>query len=230
VSTGERILVVEDDPLLGRLLETQLGREGFLVTLNRSGEKVAEQVEELAPRLLILDLLLPRAHGLEILRGLRRDPRHRLLPVLILTALGAEADRIRGLELGADDYMTKPFSPTELAARVRARLRTAPVVEAELRAGGLHLDLRARTAALAGRKLELSDTEFRLLAFLMQTPGVAHTRREIVQAVWSPQHFISDRAVDVTLRRLRARLGDAEEAPGWITAVRGVGYRFDPPG
>ena len=230
MTPGERILVVEDDPLLGRLLEVHLGREGFLVTLNATGAGVPEQITALRPRLLILDLMLPAAHGLEILRGLRRDPLHRSLPVLILTALGAEADRIRGLELGGDDYMTKPFSPAELTARVRARLRTAPAAAAEVSAGALRLDLRARTAVLAGRPLELSDTEFRLLAFLMQTPGEAHTRREIVEAVWSPQHFITDRAVDVTLRRLRTRLGGSEEAPGWITAVRGVGYRFDPPG
>jgi DNA-binding response OmpR family regulator len=230
VNAGERILVVEDDPLLGRLLETHLGREGFQVTLNATGAGVVEQVEGLRPRLLILDLRLPQAHGLEILRALRRDPGHRLLPVLILTALGAEADRILGLELGADDYMVKPFSPQELTARVRARLRTAPAAAAELVSGPLRVDLRAHTAELAGRRLELSDTEFRLLAFLMQTPGQAHTRRAIVEAVWSPRHFITDRAVDVTLRRLRARLGGSEEAPGWITAVRGVGYRFDRPG
>jgi two-component system phosphate regulon response regulator PhoB len=222
------ILVVEDDQDVARLVAFQLEHEGFAVTVNATGGGVLEQVTSLQPRLVVLDLMLPLAHGYEILRDLRRDPRYAQLPVLLLTALGAESDRVRGLDLGADDYMQKPFSPKELAARVRARLRAAPApAPSRLTAGPLELDLDAHAARMHGVPLDLSDTEFRLLAFLMKSPARAFTRRQIVAAVWSPQHFITDRAVDVYMLRLRAKIELEPERPRFLVSVRRVGYRFD---
>lgn len=225
-----RILVVEDDRDVARLIAAQLRGDGFEVVVNSSGGGVVEQAAGLEPQLVILDLMLPLAHGFEILTELRQEPRFSQLPVLILTALGAESDRVRGLDLGADDYIPKPFSPLELSARVRARLRAAPAApSALLVSGGLALDLKARTARCGDRVLELSDTEFRILAFLMRSPGQAFTRREIVAAVWSPQHFITDRAVDVYILRLRAKIETDPEQPQRLISVRRVGYRFDGP-
>ena len=228
----ERILVVEDDRDVARLVTIQLQQEGFEVIVNRSGGGVLAQVSELRPRMLILDLMLPLADGLDLLQAVRADPGLRTLPVLVLTALGTEADRVKGLDLGADDYLVKPFSPRELAARVRARLRLAPPepLPPALTAGPLRLDLKARTVSLDGRVVELSDTEFRMLAFFMRSPGQAFTRREIVAGAWSPRHFITERAVDVTLMRLRAKIEPQPDQPRWIVAVRSVGYRFDVPG
>lgn len=225
-----RILVVEDDAHVARLVAMQLESEGFEVVTNATGGGFMEQVAELEPQLVILDLLLPLAHGIELLGRLRRDPRFTRLPVLVLTALGEETDRVRGLDLGADDYMIKPFSAPELAARVRARLRGA-VAEARthLIAGPLALDLGAHTAQRSGAPVALSDTEFRLLAFLMKSPRKAFSRRQIVAAVWSPRHFITDRAVDVHMRRLRKKIETNPEQPRLLVAVPRVGYRFDPP-
>lgn len=229
--TAGSILVVEDDRHVARLVRMQLEQEGFEVVVNASGGGVLEQAAALRPRLMVLDLMLPLADGRDLLQSLRMDPGLRTLPVLVLTALGTEADRIQGLDLGADDYLVKPFSPRELVARVRARLRTAPSeLPLEMTAGPLTLDVRARSVTLDGQPVELSDTEYRMLAFFMRSPGQAFTRREIVAGAWSPHHFITERAVDVTLMRLRAKLAaENAAASNWITAVRGIGYRFDPP-
>jgi len=225
-----RILLVEDDPHVSRLVALHLQAENFEVTVNATGGGVLEQVGQLEPHLVILDLMLPLAHGLELLRSLRQHPRFSQIPVLVLTALGEEADRIRGLDLGADDYVQKPFSARELAARVRARLRGASdALRTQLVAGPLSLDLKAHAAQLAGQTVPLSDTEFRLLAFFMKSPGKAFTRRQIVAAVWSPQHFITDRAVDVHMLRLRKKIEANPEQPRWLVAVPRVGYRFDAP-
>lgn len=225
-----RILLVEDDADVARVVCFQLEQEEFEVAVNATGGGVPEQVEQWQPRLIVLDLMLPLAHGFEILRALRQNPRFQPIPVLLLTALGAEADRVRGLDLGADDYMVKPFSPRELAARVRARLRgTADEPTRLIEAGPLALDLHAHSARLGGRPLELSDTEFRMLAFFMRSPGRAFTRRQIVGGVWSPQHFIADRAVDVYMLRLRNKIEANPEKPRLLVSVRRVGYRFDPP-
>ncbi len=226
-----RILVVEDDEDVARLLQLQLQRDGYEVALNTTGAGFLQQAGEFGPALVILDLMLPGTSGLELLQQLRREPRFAQLPVIVLTAMGDEAARVRGLDLGADDYVTKPFGARELVARVRARLRTSASAAPEiLEINGLALDLRARTAQLYGNPLELSDTEFRMLAFLMKNPGKAFTRREILDAVWSPQHFITERTVDVYMLRLRGKLNDDSENPRFLAAVRRVGYRFEPSG
>lgn len=227
-SDKERILLVEDDPDVARMVSYQLEREGYAVTHNPTGTGVFEQLTEWRPALAVLDLMLPAANGLEILQRMRQDPRYAQLPVILLTAMGEETDRVRGLDLGADDYITKPFSARELVARIRARLRAsqneAPPL---LTAGALQLDLRARTAQLNGQPLELSDTEFRMLSFLMKNAGKAFTRREIVDSVWSPQHFITERTVDVYMLRLRGKIEPDPEQPRYLISVRRVGYRFD---
>lgn len=229
---------------MARLVARQLQREGWRPVINATGAALLAQIAELRPALLVLDLMLPVGSGLALLRQLRQDPAWAELPVIVLTALAEEADRLRGFALGASDYVTKPFSPRELVARVRARLREAGAGGQQLQAGPVRLDLRARRAWLAaavsnpadanpaepaaGRPLELSDTEFRMLAFLLRHAGRALSRREIVDAVWAPRHFITERTVDVYMLRLRAKLAAA--APGareLLAAVRGVGYRFE---
>jgi len=221
------VLLVEDDGDVAQLVKAQLEREGIAVEVNRTGAKVLEQLAELEPQMLILDLMLPQANGLEILRRVRESPRFRKLPVLVLTALGSEAERVRGLDLGADDYVAKPFSPRELAARVRARLRGTPPAEpSPLVAGPITMDLRAHRVRVREQTIELSDTEFRLLAFFLRSPGRAFTRREIVAGVWGAQHHISDRAIDVYMRRLRGKVEATAEKPEFLVAVRGKGYRL----
>ena len=229
MSPQERILVVEDDVDVARLVEMQLRQGGYQVRVNASGAGFIAEVEEWEPELIVLDLMLPRANGLDLLAELRRHPRLSARAVILLTALGEEADRVRGLDLGADDYLTKPFSARELVARVRARLRSGPrEAPAALTYAELSLDLRARQATLRGAPLELSDTEFRLLAFLMKDAGKAFSRREIVDAVWSPQHFITERTVDVYMLRLRGKIEETPEEPRYLLSVRRVGYRFNP--
>ena len=228
MSDQERILLVEDDPDVARMVSYQLEREGYAVALNPTGAGVFEQLMEWRPSLAVLDLMLPAVNGLEILQRMRQDPRYAQLPVILLTAMGEETDRVRGLDLGADDYITKPFSSRELVARIRARLRSSQnEAPALLTAGGLQLDLRAHTAQLNGQPLELSDTEFRMLSFLMKNAGKAFTRREIVDSVWSPQHFITERTVDVYMLRLRGKIEPDPEQPRYLISVRRVGYRFD---
>lgn len=227
-SDKERILLVEDDPDVAHMVSYQLEREGYAVALNPTGAGVFDQLTEWRPALAVLDLMLPAANGLEILQRMRQDPRYAQLPVILLTAMGEETDRVRGLDLGADDYITKPFSSRELVARIRARLRSSQnEAPALLTAGGLQLDLRAHTAQLNGQPLELSDTEFRMLSFLMKNAGKAFTRREIVDSVWSPQHFITERTVDVYMLRLRGKIEPDPEQPRYLISVRRVGYRFD---
>lgn len=223
-----RVLVVEDDRDIANLLVFHLEAEGFEVLVNPTGEKFLEQVREFRPDVVVLDLMLPAADGTELMRTLRRDPAFVGLPVIMLTARVAEADRVRGLELGADDYVVKPFSARELVARVRARLRSQPQPRTQtLRAGNLEVDLRSRTASVGGQKLELSDTEFRMLAFLMMSPGTVFSRRDIVNAVWSPQHFITERTIDVYMLRLRTKIEADPANPKMLVSVRRVGYRFE---
>ncbi len=239
---GALILIVEDDPDVAQLVRRQLERTGLRTVVNDTGAGLVAQVAELRPALLVLDLMLPAGNGLMLLQRLRQDPALAALPVIVLTALAEEADRLRGFALGASDYVTKPFSPRELAARVQARLREGSGGGEELTAGPLRLDLRARRAWLAApaargeghgaapaaeQPLGLSDTEFRMLAFLARNPGRALTRRQIVDAVWSPEHFITERTVDVYMLRLRAKIEAGAAGAKLLVAVRGVGYRLD---
>ncbi len=223
----ETILVIEDEGDILDLITVNLTREGFRVLGAASGEEGLALAREEAPDLIVLDLMLPGLDGLQVCRALRADPSTRALPVLILTARGEEADIVAGLETGADDYVTKPFSPKVLVARVRSVMRrrvAAPGVEGDvLRVRDLVIH-PGRHAVLAGeRPIDLTATEFRLLHFLARRPGWVFTRNQIVQAVRGDGYPVTERSVDVQIYGLRRKLGEADD---YVETVRGVGYRF----
>ena len=229
--SGETILVVDDEPTIVEVVELYLRREGFEVLTAADGPSALAALER-RPDLVVLDLMLPGVSGLEITGRLRAAGR---LPIIILTARGEEADRVVGLELGADDYVVKPFSPRELVARVKAVLRrtqpeAAPAVGADtLALGGLRLDTAARSATLDGRPLSLTAREFDLLAFLMRHPGQVFTREQLLDNVWG-YTFASDMStVTVHIRRLREKIEADPASPALLTTVWGVGYRLERP-
>lgn len=221
-----RILIVEDEPTLAQALRYNLEREGYRVTLASQGQEALDAFHLRHPDLVILDLILPDMDGLEVCRALRR---HSSVPILILTARGEETDRVVGLELGADDYMVKPFSMRELVARVRALLRRAlssPPDEV-LVSSDLRLDLRRREAYRGGMPLPLRPKEFDLLAFFMRHRGRALSREEILTHVWGVDVAVDTRTVDVHVRWLREKVEKVPSKPTRIITVRGLGYRFE---
>ena len=222
------ILIVEDESALSTLLSYNLEKEGFAVTIAADGEQAVQALAENPPDLVLLDWMLPHLSGIEICRRIRRDPATSGLPVIMLTARGEEADRIRGLETGADDYVTKPFSPAELVARVRALLRRArPTAGAdELAAGDIVMDLAAYRVRIAGADVELGPTEFRLLRHFMEHPGRVYSRDQILDAVWGRDINVEDRTVDVHIGRLRKALR-AVAGRDPIRTVRGAGYSLE---
>lgn len=223
-----RILIVEDEAALSTLLAYNLEKEGFTVRVAADGEQAVEALAEEQPDLVLLDWMLPHYSGIEICRRIRRDPATRALPVIMLTAKGEEADRIRGLDTGADDYVTKPFSPAELIARVRALLRRArPAVGAdELTAGDIVMDLAAYRVRIGGAEVELGPTEFKLLRHFMEHPGRVYSRDQILDAVWGRDVHVEDRTVDVHIGRLRKVLR-AATGHDPIRTVRGAGYSLE---
>jgi DNA-binding response OmpR family regulator len=228
-----RVLVVEDDPAVRLSLRLMCQREGFAVVEATSGPQGLALFEEARPDLVLLDLMLPGMDGLEVCRALRR--RDSGQPVIILTARGQEADKVAGLELGADDYVTKPFSPRELLARMRAVLRRAgrshePAVRpAALEVDGLRLDFDARTVTRYAQEVALTRTEFDLLAALARQPGRAFSRDELVVQVWGYESEGSTRLLDSHIGHLRAKLEPNPSTPRYVLTVRGVGYRLCPP-
>jgi DNA-binding response OmpR family regulator len=222
-------MVIEDEKEIRDLVRYNLEKEGLRVASSADGEQGLRQVFAERPDALVLDLMLPGVNGLEILRELRSEPATRDLPVLVLTARSAEMDKLLGFEHGADDYLTKPFSPRELVARVRALLRRArPTgLSPQLEAGPIVVNMDARTALIAGAAMELTPREFDLLAFLLRHPGRVLTRDELLRKVWGYDYVGESRTVDVHVRRLRAKLGEHE---GCIETVHGSGYRFTAPG
>ncbi|MEZ4425512.1 MAG: response regulator transcription factor [Gemmatimonadota bacterium] len=231
---ARRILVVEDEADIAALVAYQLTRAGFQVQTVSSGSEALESIERQVPHLVVLDIMLSGLSGLEVLEKLRADPATREVPVLLLTALREASDRIRGLELGADDYLTKPFSPKELVLRVEAVLRrstgTAGARGLLLRAGGLRLDPAAARAWWQDEELQLTPTEFRLLRTLLERRGRTLSRNQLLENVWEVDARVAGRlqtrTVDMHMRRLRAKLGEAGD---WVRTVRGFGYRFEPP-
>jgi DNA-binding response OmpR family regulator len=224
-----RILVVDDEPTLLATVRFNLEREGYEVLTASNGGDALQLAERERPDLVLLDLMLPGMHGFEICRALRKRTS---IPIVILTARTDEVDRVVGLELGADDYITKPFSMVELIARVRACLRRA----AEFRAGEvsqmvssetLSVDLDKREAALRGTPLDLKTKEFDLLVTLMQNRGQTLTRDQLFRRVWKYEILGSSRTVDVHVGRLRQKIEDNPKRPEWIVTVRGAGYRFE---
>jgi DNA-binding response OmpR family regulator len=224
---SQLVMVIEDEKEIRDLVRYNLEREGYRVSAEADGEKGLEQLFAARPDLLVLDLMLPGRNGLEILREVRAEPLTRDLPVILLTARAAEMDKLLGFEHGADDYLTKPFSPRELIARVQALLRRAqPAGDSTvMTAGDLTLDLGGREASYRGRKLTLTPREFDLLAFLAKHPGRVLGREELLRKVWGYDFVGETRTVDVHVRRLRAKLGDKGKL---IQTVTGSGYKFVP--
>jgi len=222
------ILIVDDEREIRELLRYNLERAGYNVLVSSAGEEGLARIFATHPDLVLLDLLLPGLNGLEILREVRAEPSTRDLPIVLLTARGAEMDKLLGFERGADDYITKPFSPREVIARVEAVLRRVrPAHEPEaLEAGALRLDHAKREARLDGVELTLTPREYELLYFLARHPGRVFSRDELLTKVWGYDFHGETRTVDVHVRRLRAKLGPA--AAGMIATVTGAGYKFVP--
>ena len=223
-----RVLIVEDEPDIRELVVHHLKREGYQVSAASSGEEALRQVLAAPPDLVLLDLMMPAMDGLEVCRRLRQDPATAMLPIVMLTAKGDEVDRVLGLEIGADDYIVKPFSPKELVARVRAvlrRSRPAPGA-APLRLGALVMDLGTHTASVGGLALALTPKEFDLLRALVEARGRVLSREFLLDRVWGYAHAseIESRTVDVHVRRLRVKLGPEGRR---ILTVKSVGYRMD---
>jgi two-component system alkaline phosphatase synthesis response regulator PhoP len=224
---GALVMVIEDEKEIRDLVRYNLEREGYRVTAADDGEKGLGQIFSSRPDLLVLDLMLPGRNGLEILREVRGEPLTRDLPVLVLTARSAEMDKLLGFEHGADDYLTKPFSPRELLARVQALLRRAQPAPsaATVTTGELTLDVSGREVTFRGKKLTLTPREFDLLAFFLRHPGRVLVRDELLRKVWGYDYVGETRTVDVHVRRLRAKLADKGRL---IQTVTGSGYKFVP--
>ncbi len=224
------IFLVEDETHIQQLIQYNLEASGFLVSAFGSGEELLRQCGSVIPDLFILDLMLPGIDGLEICRRIRNDARMRLIPIIMLTARSEEFDRVLGLELGADDYITKPFSVRELVARVKALFRrseaTQPMEGETIRAGELVLDPSRHEAYKQETRLELTLKEFELLKILMQNRGKVLTRDLLLEKVWGFDYFGETRTVDVHIRYLRQKIEDDDAKPLYIETVRGVGYRF----
>jgi two-component system, OmpR family, phosphate regulon response regulator PhoB len=223
-----RILVVEDESALVTLLKYNLEKEGFTVAAARDGEEGVLMAREQKPDLVLLDWMLPLLSGIEVCRQLRRRPETRSIPIIMLTARGEEGDKLRGLDSGADDYVTKPFSPTELVARIRAVLRrTKPSVEHETLAyEDLSMDLASHRVRRNGADVHLGPTEFRLLRHLMENQGRVFSREQLLDVVWGQDVYVEPRTVDVHIRRLRKAL-NVEGSSDLIRTVRSAGYALD---
>ncbi len=222
------VLVVEDEAALLTLLRYNLEKEGFVVAEARDGEEALLQLKEQVPDAVLLDWMLPRISGLELCRQIRRSPAWREVPIIMLTARGEEGDRVRGLDSGADDYVVKPFSTTELVARLRAVIRRArPTASAEvLRFGDLTLDLSAHRVSRNGSQIHLGPTEFRLLRFFLERPGRVFSREQLLDAVWGRDAEVELRTVDVHIRRLRKALNQGGDKD-LVRTVRAAGYALD---
>jgi phosphate regulon transcriptional regulator PhoB len=226
------ILVVEDERDISDLVRFNLEEEGFTVSVAEDGEAALAAIRREPPALVILDLMLPGLPGLEVCRKLRADDATASVPIVILTAKAAESDRIVGLEMGADDYITKPFSPRELVARVRAVLRRAYGIELERRQetyekGRLRIDFDTYEVFVDDRQVDLSLREFELLRFFVRSPNRVFDRLQILDLVWGHDTHVEPRTVDVHVRRLRKRIERDDSDPELVLTVRGVGYKFN---
>ncbi len=221
------ILVVEDEPVIQTLIAANLKRAGHGVVAALDGETALRRIHEALPDLILLDWMLPGMSGLDLARRLRADARARQVPIIMLTAKGDERDKVLGLESGADDYVTKPFSPRELLARIQAvlRRRRPQASEDAVELGGLRLDPATHRVSAAGHTLAMGPAEFRLLHFLMTHAERVHSRAQLLDQVWGDHVFVEERTVDVHIRRLRGAL-EPTGLEGLIQTVRGAGYRF----
>ncbi len=219
------VLVVEDEPAIAELIAVNLRHNGFQPTVAPDGLAAQREIDAVLPDLVLLDWMLPGESGLNLARRWRNDPRTKAVPIIMLTARGDEADRVAGLDAGADDYMAKPFSTKEMLARIRAVLRRrAPEQGAvALEIGGLKLDTATHRVSYAEQALKLGPTEFKLLQYLMSHAERVHSRGQLLDKVWGDHVFIEERTVDVHIKRLREALG---EAAAMVETVRGAGYRL----
>jgi two-component system alkaline phosphatase synthesis response regulator PhoP len=228
-----RILVVDDETYIVELVKFNLEKEGFRVIVAYDGLGALDMVREQRPDLIILDIMLPNMDGLEVCRNLKSDLNFHTIPIIMLTAKGEEVDTILGLEMGADDYIKKPFSPREMVARVKARLRALKILEAEKAMGKKVYVINELIVVpdkyesfLGENKLELTPKEFDLLTLLVSNQGKVFTREALLEKVWGYEYTGDTRTVDVHIRHLRQKLGDDSNYPDYIETVRGVGYRF----
>jgi len=227
----ERILVVDDEKDLVDLVSYNLEKEGFAVLKAYDGEKALQIVKARNIDLMILDLMLPGIQGMEVCKLIRKDPVHAALPVIMLTAKGEEIDKILGLEMGADDYITKPFSVRELLARVHALLRRSDLQKETDKKEiftfrELNIDFSSHVVTVNNKRVDLSPTEFKLLKFLSRHPGRVYTRDQLLDYVWGDDAFVEPRTVDVHIKRLRSQIEKDLPKPQYILTVRGVGYKF----
>ena len=223
------ILVMEDEDALATLLQYNLEKEGYDVAVASDGDEGMLQIEERIPDLVLLDWMLPKLSGIEVCRRIRNRPETRNLPVVMLTARGEETDRVRGLDTGADDYLTKPFSMVELMARIRAVLRRIRpgLADDRLNHGDIVVDRVSHRVKRAGQEVHLGPTEFRLLDHFMQHPGRVFSREQLLDAVWGSDVYVEARTVDVHVGRLRKALAIADESANPIRTVRSAGYSLD---
>ncbi|MCX5839989.1 MAG: winged helix-turn-helix domain-containing protein [Deltaproteobacteria bacterium] len=227
----KKILVVDDEKDIVELISYNLEQEGFAVIKAYDGQMAWERVKTAKPDLVVLDLMIPGIHGLEVCKLIRRDAATETLPIIMLTAKSDQVDKILGLELGADDYVTKPFNVRELIARIRAVLRRyegrQQIEISEIFAfQGLSVNFGSCTVAVDGEKVDLSSREFKLLKFFTEHPGRVYSRDQLLDYVWGDEAFVEPRTVDVHISRLRATIEQDKENPKYILTVRGIGYKF----
>jgi len=225
----KKIAIVEDEAELAALLDYNLTRHGYETEILGGADGTLKSLEGLKPDLILLDVMLPGADGFELCRAIRQSAILARTPVLFLTARADEVDRVLGLEIGGDDYMTKPFSPRELVARIKAHLRREER-DAEPQVFGIgrfKLDRAAHRVFQDDRELALTSTEFNLLEFFLTHPGRAYSREQLLRSVWGEQRYVTPRTVDVHIRRLREQIEEQPDSPRYLTTVRGFGYRFE---
>jgi phosphate regulon transcriptional regulator PhoB len=226
----QKILVVDDETDIIDLVSYNLSKEGYEVSTASDGGEALSEIRKRRFDLVVLDLMLPGVQGMELCRIIRGDPKTETIPIIMLTAKGEEVDRVLGLEMGADDYITKPFSPRELIARIRAVLRrTGEIYKGDkvLRIGALMIDAENYTVTKKDVRLDLSATEFRLLLYLVERKGKVFSRQQLLDAAWKDEAFVEPRTVDVHIRRLRAQIEDDPSNPEYIKTKRGIGYYVD---
>jgi two-component system phosphate regulon response regulator PhoB len=230
-SVKQTVFAVEDDTDISRLIRHHLEAAGYGVRSFPSAAGVISEAEKQVPALFLLDIMLPGGDGLELCRRIRQTPALTMIPVIFLTAKSTESDKIIGLELGADDYIPKPFSPRELVARIRAVMRRfeRPLAPAVVKVGDIEIDSGGMTLTVRGALTQTTATEFRLLEYLARHPGRVFTRDQLLDAVWRDTHYVTPRSVDVYVRRIREKIEANPDEPRHLKTVRGAGYRFEVP-
>jgi DNA-binding response OmpR family regulator len=223
----KKIALIEDDADLFALLQYNLEKEGFALVGSQTGKGAIELCRRERPDLILLDIMLPDSDGLDICKGIRAHPELAHIPIIFLTARASETDRIVGLELGANDYIVKPFFIRELIARIKIQFRASGAPARTLKAGALELDRSACRVRLNHQEVSLTATEFRLLEFLMSRPGIVFSREQLLDSVWGHDRAVTDRTVDVYILRLRQKIETDPTNPAYIRSVRGFGYSFD---